>query len=85
MVQEVQHHPIDAVITWVDGLDPAHLKKRKSVMGSAPDLFHENAINPHRWACNGELYFCLHPLSITPHGCAKYGSLSTHNHQICRA
>ena len=32
MVQEAQHHPIDAVITWVDGLDPAHLKKRKSVM-----------------------------------------------------
>lgn len=59
MVQEAQHHPIDAVITWVDGLDPAHLKKRKSVMGSAPNLFHENAINPHRWACNGELYFCL--------------------------
>ncbi|MDA8817276.1 Stealth CR1 domain-containing protein, partial [Planktomarina sp.] len=59
MVQEVQHHPIDAVITWVDGLDPAHLRKRKSMMGSARDLFHENAINPHRWACNGELYFCL--------------------------
>jgi hypothetical protein len=28
-------------------------------MGSAPHLFHENATNPHRWACNGEIYLCL--------------------------
>ena len=55
MVQEVQHDPIDAVITWVDGLDPAHLQKRQDFMGSAPHLFHENATNPHRWACNGEI------------------------------
>ena len=59
MVQDVWHDPIDAVITWVDGLDPAHLQKRQIFMGSAPHLFHENATNPHRWACNGEIYFCL--------------------------
>ena len=62
MVQEVQHDPIDAVITWVDGLDPAHLQKRQNFMGSAPHLFHENATNPHRWACNGEIYLCLSSL-----------------------
>ena len=59
MVQDVWHDPIDAVITWVDGLDPAHLQKRQIFMGSAPHLFHENATNPHRWACNGEIYLCL--------------------------
>ena len=62
MVQEVQHDPIDAVITWVDGLDPAHLQKRQNFMGSTPHLFHENATNPHRWACNGEIYLCLSSL-----------------------
>jgi hypothetical protein len=40
-------------------LDPAHLQKRQIFMGSAPHLFHENATNPHRWACNGEIYLCL--------------------------
>ena len=59
MVQDVWHDPIDAVISWVDGLDPAHLQKRQIFMGSAPHLFHENATNPHRWACNGEIYLCL--------------------------
>jgi hypothetical protein len=59
MVQDVWHDPIDAVITWVDGLDPAHLQKRQRFTGSAPHLFHENATNPHRWACNGEIYLCL--------------------------
>ena len=59
MIQDVWHDPIDAVITWVDGLDPAHLQKRQIFMGSAPHLFHENATNPHRWACNGEIYLCL--------------------------
>ena len=59
MIQDVWHDPIDAVISWVDGLDPAHLQKRQIFMGSAPHLFHENATNPHRWACNGEIYLCL--------------------------
>jgi len=59
MIQYVWHDPIDAVISWVDGLDPAHLQKRQIFMGSAPHLFHENATNPHRWACNGEIYLCL--------------------------
>ena len=59
MNQDVWHDPIDAVISWVDGLDPAHLQKRQIFMGSAPHLFHENATNPHRWACNGEIYLCL--------------------------
>ena len=59
MVQDVQHEPIDAVITWVDGSDPAQQQNRQSFMGAMSHLFHENAINPHRWACNGEIYLCL--------------------------
>jgi hypothetical protein len=51
--------PIDAVITWVDGSDPAHKAKRLAhLMPSREDL-HENGINPHRWACSDELSYCL--------------------------
>ena len=42
MVQDVQHEPIDAVITWVDGSDPAQQQNRQSFMGAMPHLFHEN-------------------------------------------
>ena len=59
MVQDVQHEPIDAVITWVDGSDPEQQQNRQSFRGAMSHLFQENAINPHRWACNGEIYLCL--------------------------
>ena len=52
-------HPIDAVITWVDGDDPAHKAKRLAFLAPAPEPLHENGINPHRWACNDELIYCL--------------------------
>ncbi|NSX55013.1 Stealth CR1 domain-containing protein [Parasulfitobacter algicola] len=52
-------HPIDAVVTWVDGNDPAHRAKRDIYMGQAQTPLHENAINPHRWACNDEILYCL--------------------------
>lgn len=51
--------PIDAVITWVDGADPVHRRKREKYLGEAQDDLHENGINPHRWACSDELSFCL--------------------------
>ncbi len=53
---------IDAVITWVDGNDPAHKALREHHMASAGAGMHENAVNPHRWACNGEIFYCLQSL-----------------------
>jgi hypothetical protein len=49
---------IDAVITWVDGADPAHRKRRETWQAQAPEAG-ENATNPHRWACSDELRYCL--------------------------
>ena len=53
---------IDAVITWVDGGDPLHRAKRQHYQ-SAGAALHANAINPHRWACNDELSYCLRSIA----------------------
>jgi hypothetical protein len=53
---------IDAVITWVDGDDPAHKAKRLRHLLPASEDLHENGINPHRWACSDELSYCLRSL-----------------------
>lgn len=52
---------IDAVITWVDGDDPAHMAKRWHYQPQSPR--NANAINPHRWACNDELGYCLRSIA----------------------
>ncbi len=52
---------IDAVITWVDGDDPAHTAKRLAHQPHAPR--HANGVNPHRWACNDELGYCLRSIA----------------------
>ncbi|WP_086607730.1 Stealth CR1 domain-containing protein [Erythrobacter donghaensis] len=52
---------IDAVITWVDGGDPLHHAKRQQFQPLAPR--NANAINPHRWACNDELSYCLRSIA----------------------
>ena len=52
---------IDAVITWVDGDDPHHDAKRRHYQPQAPR--NANAINPHRWACNDELGYCLRSIA----------------------
>ncbi len=52
---------IDAVITWVDGDDAAHLAKRWHYQPQAPR--NANAVNPHRWACNDELGYCLRSIA----------------------
>lgn len=61
------HVPIDAVITWVDGADRKHLKKRKHYMAPVRSPMrgplHENGINPHRWACSDELSYCLRSIA----------------------
>ena len=55
---------VDAVVTWVDGADTAHAKKRASYMARSSTVLHENAINPHRWVDNNELYFCLRSIDV---------------------
>ena len=54
--------PIDAVITWVDGSSKKHSRKRQQYLAQAGRALHENAINPHRWACNDEILYCLQSL-----------------------
>jgi len=51
--------PIDAVITWVNGSSESHRSERQTHMAEARLPLHENAINPHRWACNNEILYCL--------------------------
>ncbi len=55
---------VDAVVTWVDGADVTHAKKRQSFMEQSRSALHENAINPHRWVDNNELYYCLHSIHV---------------------
>ena len=50
---------VDAVITWVDGSDPAHKRKRDHYQSNAATPLHDNGTNPHRWVCSDELNFCL--------------------------
>jgi len=53
--------PIDAVITWVNGADPAHAARRHAHMPRTSA--NENATNPHRWACSDELSYCLNAIA----------------------
>lgn len=54
--------PIDAVVTWVDGSDPLHQKKRAATLARGPGK-HEIPIaagrNETRFKDNGELRYCL--------------------------
>ena len=54
---------IDAVITWVDGADPALKRKRDHYLSNAQTPLHDNGINPHRWVCSDELNFCLRSIA----------------------
>ena len=51
--------PIDAVITWVNGSDNNHHMMRKHYMAQSEKPLHKNAINPHRWICSDEIFYCL--------------------------
>ena len=35
------------------------MRKRNLYMEQAEAPLHENATNPHRWACNDEILYCL--------------------------
>lgn len=54
---------IDAVITWVDGSDPALKRQRDHYLSHATAPLHGNGINPHRWMCSDELNFCLRSIA----------------------
>lgn len=54
---------IDAVITWVDGSDPALKIKREHYLSHAETPLHDNGTNPHRWVCSDELNFCLRSIA----------------------
>lgn len=55
--------PIDVVITWVDGSDPAHRARRVAAQGRTGHPLHPNGINPHRWGASDELTYCLRSLA----------------------
>ena len=55
--------PIDAVITWVDGSDPAHRAKRRARLDRATGPVHPNGVNPHRWGSSDEMTYCLTALA----------------------
>ena len=54
---------VDAVITWVDGSDPAHKQKRDHYLTQAETPLHDNGTNPHRWVCSDELNFCVRSIA----------------------
>ncbi len=54
---------VDAVITWVDGSDPAHKQKRDHHLTQAQAPLNDNGTNPHRWVCSDELNFCLRSIA----------------------
>ncbi|MCH9755667.1 MAG: Stealth CR1 domain-containing protein [Gammaproteobacteria bacterium] len=54
---------IDAVVTWVDGADEAHLKKRLNYLKSIQNnTFDVEAALPTRFDSSGEIDFCLRSL-----------------------
>jgi hypothetical protein len=55
---------IDAVISWVDGRDPQHLRKRMRWLGREQGPLSENAVNPHRWNEADELGICLRSIAL---------------------
>ena len=54
---------VDAVITWVDGSDPALARQRDHYLSHAQAPLHDNGTNPHRWVCSDELNFCLRSIA----------------------
>lgn len=54
----IQHYPIDAVITWVDGADPEHAKKLNTYLATLGDV-RPRAANPIRFHHSGELDYCV--------------------------
>lgn len=51
--------PIDAVITWVDGDDPAHRSKRWKYMHGGEEARHDDIAGETRYRQIGEIAFCV--------------------------
>lgn len=49
---------VDAVIAWVDGSDPAHIRKRNEHLAGRVTSLHESYSNA-RFQNNGELWYCI--------------------------
>ncbi len=52
-------YPIDAVIAWVDGNDPAHRAKRQTFSDSAEQLKREDIGGDIRFTSVGEIRYCV--------------------------
>jgi len=60
---DIEHDPpIDAVITWVDGNDPAHIAKREQFLIGSRDEAVSEATLPKRWVGANELAICVRSL-----------------------
>lgn len=51
------HDPVDAVITWVDGADPAHRRKRLELLGAGASR--QAAADDTRFGDCGEIGWCV--------------------------
>lgn len=51
--------PIDVVITWVDGNDPAHRAKRYRYMHGGAEAAQEDIGGETRYRQSGEIFFCV--------------------------
>lgn len=51
--------PIDAVVMWVDGDDPAHRAKRQSFMHNGSEARHDDVAGETRYRQVGEIMFCV--------------------------
>ncbi|MCC5842584.1 MAG: Stealth CR1 domain-containing protein [Opitutales bacterium] len=59
--------PIDAVVTWVDGNDPAHRAKREAALTASGKSPTRRGLipagkDPTRFTDNGEIRWCLHSI-----------------------
>lgn len=54
----VGSEPVDAVVTWVDGSDPAHRAKMKPFLDSLGPGGHPGAL-PSRFGSVGEIHYCV--------------------------
>lgn len=59
MENPIPNMEIDAVIAWVDGNDPAFIKKREKYTENKEDLKRDDIAGPLRFTEAGEIEFCL--------------------------
>ncbi len=55
---------IDAVVAWVDGNDPAFIKKREKYTENKDDLKRDDIAGPLRFTEAGEIEFCIESILV---------------------